>query len=101
MISELRLEVEDRDNLFGSVLETAGGGVLPLIQLTGRPSWVFALLYGMQSFMNRFVVNRAQKLGWRASLKVFDSCRRLNATFQRNCNSLRPISTISYVVPVH
>jgi hypothetical protein len=53
-INELRLEVEDRDELFGSVLKSAGGSSIAVDSVHRR---TFAVLYGIQSFTNRFVVN--------------------------------------------
>jgi hypothetical protein len=99
-ISELRLEVTDRDKLFGSVLEAAEAAALQLIQLTGRPLWRFALLCVIQSFIDVFLQKLVTKLQWRTSLIIFNSCQQLDATFPQNSNSLRHISTISDVVPM-
>jgi hypothetical protein len=49
-ISELRLEVEDGEELFDSVLGAAGAAASQVIQFTGEHLKGFALLYGMQSF---------------------------------------------------
>jgi hypothetical protein len=57
-ISELRLEVEDRGELFGSVLEAAKGNSIELIPITGEQLRRFTPLWGIQSFVNWFVVKR-------------------------------------------
>jgi hypothetical protein len=44
-ILDLRLEVKDGDDLFGSVLEAAGGAALQLIRLTGEHLHRFVLCF--------------------------------------------------------
>jgi hypothetical protein len=97
-ISELRLDVEDGDDLFGSVLEAARRGG---VAVDSAHRQTFALLSAIQTCINLFVLSLGTKSWSRTSLTVFNSCRRLDATFQPNWNSLRRISTISYVVPMH
>jgi hypothetical protein len=57
-ISELTLDVEDRDNLFGSVLEAAGGGGIAVDSAHRR---TFALRSGIQSFVDVFILKLATK----------------------------------------
>jgi hypothetical protein len=95
-ISELRLGVEFGDDLFGSVL-----AALQLIQLTGERLRGFALLCGIRSFINLLILNLATKLRRRMSLIFLDSCRRLDATFPENSNSLPHLYPISCAVAMH
>jgi hypothetical protein len=99
-IYELRLEAEDQDELFGSVLEAAGAPALQLIQLTRKYLPRFGQVSRTQSFIDLCVLNLARKLQWRISLIVLNSCQQLDAIFPQSSNSLRHISAISYV-PIH
>jgi hypothetical protein len=100
-IDELRLEVEDRDDLFGSVLEAVGGGSIAVDSAQRRTFEAICAVCRIQSFIDAFIRNFATKLQWRTPLIVFYSCRRLNATFPQSSSSLHHISAISYLVAMH
>jgi hypothetical protein len=57
-IDEIRIDVENPNELFGSVLEVARGGI---ITVDSAPQFIyfeqFALLCGIHDFINRFAVN--------------------------------------------
>jgi hypothetical protein len=97
-VSELRFEVEDGHEPSVQCWKLPEAAALRLIQLTGEYLRGFALLYGIQSFIDLFVLNVATRLRWRMSLIVFSSCQRPDATFQPNSNSSRHISVVLYVV---
>jgi hypothetical protein len=56
-IDEIRIDVEDGDELFGSVLEAAQCGEIAVDSAHRLTFVAICLLSGIQSFMNRFVVN--------------------------------------------
>jgi hypothetical protein len=58
-VNEQRLDVEDGDELFDSVLEAAR---MQLIRLTRKQLQRSAPLYGIQGFIDLFVLNHPTKL---------------------------------------
>jgi hypothetical protein len=100
-ISELRLEVEDRDELFGSVLEAAGGGGI-VVDSAHRPTFVPICTALLNSELSRSVY---PDLGDEVTMEnVVDRLRFLQATqcnISQSSNSWRHISALSYVVPMH
>jgi hypothetical protein len=87
-----------KSHLSCSVLEAARCGSFTV---DSGYRMTFTILFGIQSFANLFGVNGTTELRWRILLIVFDSGQQLNTTFRQNWNSLRHISTISCMVPMH
>jgi hypothetical protein len=74
-ISELRREVEDGDNLFGSVLEGAGSGSIAIDSAHRRTFGATCAALWSQGFVDLFILNLATKLQSRAALILLDSCQ--------------------------
>jgi hypothetical protein len=94
-------DVEDRDDMFSSVLEAAGGHSIAIGSAHRQNLRVFAPFCAIQSFIDALILNGVLKFRWRISLIVFGSCQRLSATFPQSSNSLLRISVISYFVAMH
>jgi hypothetical protein len=92
----LKLKIETNCSVLCWELQEAA--TLQLIRRTGEHLRKFALLCGIQSSIDLFMLNLATKLQWRESLIACDSCQQLDAAFPQTSTLLRQISAISSVV---
>jgi hypothetical protein len=101
MISELRLEVENGHDLFGSVMEAARSGRIA-VDSAHRLTFAAICAAVWNSDLYESVCGELRdKVTTENVVGRFDSCQRLDATSPQSSNSLRHISLISYVVPMH